>query len=474
MGRGIPPRKRLQIIQLFIRGLSYDQISQQAGVAKGSVANVIDELRSGQHPSLDLTEEIDLIRDLVVTIRRLDLDPSKAVVGLAFFQRLRDLAVEPPELERFIKLWHYLRPAETAAREFTEAAMHLHQLVEKTGRGYEDLVVEYDRLTARYAALRRDADSLKAECTKLENRAKAEQEKVGRLQQERAELERQLTLLNEHVKQQREAVAIADKAVKGLSKQAADLQKQIRTSRNEAGALEKAIATRTATLGELESIGIDVADLRRYEVHMQALAARTGVDGTQLVKRLLDGMEELEGVLRLEDECERLKARAAGLNSVIDEVQVEKRALAGEIAALQREKAELEAHIRSLKMAAVKDLNDLTAAARDGIAKTSRAAREGVEQATHDVRRLAKRAAEVGEQIGGLQGTVSSLRWVGLLQRFLIDPASLTPEEWGELVPLLIPALKAGIEQHSPAIPSAKLLLKILSRLPEQLDGGPK
>ncbi len=63
---------------------------------------------------------------------------------------------------------------------------------------------------------------------------------------------------------------------------------------------------------------------------------------------------------------------------------------------------------------------------------------------------------------------------MGLLQKFLIEPASLTPEEWGELVPLLIPALKAGIEQHSPAIPSAELLLQILSRLPEQLGGGPK
>jgi len=162
------------------------------------------------------------------------------------------------------------------------------------------------------------------------------------------------------------------------------------------------------------------------------------------------------------------------MSKAVEKARTSEKTHLGQVAALSQQKAELEGYIHTLKATVIQDVDAIAAPAIDGIAETNRAAREGVEQAVLDVRRLAKRAEEVGEQIGGLQGTVSSLRWVGLLQKFLIDPASLTPEEWRELVPLLIPALKAGIEQHSPAIPSAELLLKILSRLPEELDRGPK
>lgn len=63
--------KKAQVIKLFLTGLSYDEIGKQAGVAKGSVVNIIDEFREG-YLSLPpgMTEYIDELRHLVVDMKK--------------------------------------------------------------------------------------------------------------------------------------------------------------------------------------------------------------------------------------------------------------------------------------------------------------------------------------------------------------------------------------------------------------------
>ena len=39
---------KMKVVKLFLTGLSYDEIAQQAGVAKGSVVNIVDEFRDGK------------------------------------------------------------------------------------------------------------------------------------------------------------------------------------------------------------------------------------------------------------------------------------------------------------------------------------------------------------------------------------------------------------------------------------------
>ncbi len=43
-------KKRLDIVRLYFGGLSYDEIAARVGVGKGTVANVIAELKVGQLP----------------------------------------------------------------------------------------------------------------------------------------------------------------------------------------------------------------------------------------------------------------------------------------------------------------------------------------------------------------------------------------------------------------------------------------
>ena len=45
-------QKRLSVVRHYFDGLSYGEIARKAGVAKGTVANVIGELKAGHFPQL--------------------------------------------------------------------------------------------------------------------------------------------------------------------------------------------------------------------------------------------------------------------------------------------------------------------------------------------------------------------------------------------------------------------------------------
>jgi len=43
-------RKQVMIVRMYLNGLSYDEIAAKVGVSKGTVANVIAELKAGCFP----------------------------------------------------------------------------------------------------------------------------------------------------------------------------------------------------------------------------------------------------------------------------------------------------------------------------------------------------------------------------------------------------------------------------------------
>ena len=45
-------RKQVMIVRMYLNGLSYDEIAAKVGVSKGTVANVIAELKAGRFPGL--------------------------------------------------------------------------------------------------------------------------------------------------------------------------------------------------------------------------------------------------------------------------------------------------------------------------------------------------------------------------------------------------------------------------------------
>ncbi len=58
-------KKRLNIVTQYLSGLHYDEVADKSGVSKGTVANVVADLRAGRFPeAANGAEHIDLLLEL--------------------------------------------------------------------------------------------------------------------------------------------------------------------------------------------------------------------------------------------------------------------------------------------------------------------------------------------------------------------------------------------------------------------------
>ena len=134
--RETPLKKRMEVLKLYFEGYPYDEIASKVGIAKGSVVNIIKELRDGRYPEFDSALEIvDELRDLAVRIRKKNISISQATIGLKFYEKLS--FVEPSMLESYIRMCEKISPADFPIDKFVNAAISLCKLEEELGKPYD-------------------------------------------------------------------------------------------------------------------------------------------------------------------------------------------------------------------------------------------------------------------------------------------------------------------------------------------------
>jgi transcriptional regulator with XRE-family HTH domain len=175
-------RKQLAIVRLYLSGFSYDEIAAQAGVSKGTVANVIMDLKAGRILNIHETaEQLELLRELAVDLRRLRLNPGQAVAGLAVLSHLQTLGIEPAHVERWAAMCRELAPQGTEAQVFARAALALKELRERTGLSAEALEAKARSLEEEVARLEPLVQKLKGcqqEVKQLEKRRQSLSDEV--------------------------------------------------------------------------------------------------------------------------------------------------------------------------------------------------------------------------------------------------------------------------------------------------------
>jgi len=115
-------------------------IAAQAGVGKGAVANVITELKSGRFLEYgDLSEQIELLRELAVDLKRTRLTLVQAVVGVSVLSRLQELGVEPGEIDDLSALCRILNAAGIDVPFFVRAALSFEEERTRTGLSVDKL-----------------------------------------------------------------------------------------------------------------------------------------------------------------------------------------------------------------------------------------------------------------------------------------------------------------------------------------------
>ena len=170
--REIPLKKRMEVLGLYFEGLSYDEISRKAKVSKGSVVNIVRELREGKYPEFeDLSEIVDELRSLAVEINKNKISVAQAVLGIKFYEKLQKLGIEPKALESYIKMCKSLSP------EFARAAVRLYTLEREFGKRYEEIVEEFEENTSKIRKLYPEIKALEERKRNLENDLKKLEER---------------------------------------------------------------------------------------------------------------------------------------------------------------------------------------------------------------------------------------------------------------------------------------------------------
>ncbi|GAG96111.1 unnamed protein product, partial [marine sediment metagenome] len=161
MAKEIAQSRRLEVLKLYFEGLPYDDIAKKTGVAKGSVAAIVEALRAGEFPQFEhVTDMVNELRELTVSLRKAGITITEAASLFILLKKLFGLGVEPPHLESWVRMCRAVPEGELSRSQIIQAAGKLAELEEK-GLSYDQTLeslrsssAELERLRVELAELR--------------------------------------------------------------------------------------------------------------------------------------------------------------------------------------------------------------------------------------------------------------------------------------------------------------------------------
>ncbi len=143
--REISITKRIKVVKLFLSGLSYDDIAQQVGIAKGSVVYIINEFREGDLPvPPDITEYVDTLRRLVVDIGKNNTSVARVQSCAKLDTKLREMGVSCEQAEMWLDICRDIASPTVSSGKFVAAALELARLEAEHGLTYGEVIADYN------------------------------------------------------------------------------------------------------------------------------------------------------------------------------------------------------------------------------------------------------------------------------------------------------------------------------------------
>jgi len=119
----IPPTSKDTVIQLYLQGLSRNEIASRTGISQGGVSNIIAEWKTAL--GYPLANEL---REFSLTQKRLGINAEQSAMGFILVKIIRDLGVDEDDFRTFISQI-YQRCSEIGLRP-QKIADYAKQLVE--------------------------------------------------------------------------------------------------------------------------------------------------------------------------------------------------------------------------------------------------------------------------------------------------------------------------------------------------------
>ena len=229
-----PFQTRMEVLDLYLQGLSGDKVSESTGVSKGTVISIIKDAREGKYPQLELKGRIDELHNTATRLRKQSLDLTQTRLGFGFLQRLLGLGVELDRLEEWIGFCSEISP--TSPEGFVPAAMELFRVKKETGVSYSELASqvrelagERQRLTAAVADLKaREKKSIELKTTIGEN-----EKRLDELTAKRSKLQAEVDSLDTFIRRQAKSLDIPPEELQTRLAEVINLDAEISSKRNE-------------------------------------------------------------------------------------------------------------------------------------------------------------------------------------------------------------------------------------------------
>lgn len=324
--------KKLEVAQYYILGNLYSDIENRSGVSHGSVVNIVKELECGKLtiPGSSF-DQVDDLRRLSLELKKKNLEPSQALLGILSFDRLRALEVTPELMNKWAELTKRLLPVDFPAKDFIEAALRFDELEKSEGKPFAALAAEYVRL-------KEGVDELKADVNSLTRNKKELIETAGSLRSELGSLERAKDKLENAVEIQTAKLTELKSMTKEREEEGSRLNREIKELQGRRTKLSSEIGGREESLKRVNDIGLSDEDLLRITDFVERTSKNEGISGKELKKRFVSALGLFQEVCGLENQR---KVEVEQVNRLVKKESV----LAGEIAELDKKKGLLEGEI---------------------------------------------------------------------------------------------------------------------------------
>jgi len=305
MSKEITQGKKVMVARLYFEGLSYDDIARKAGIAKGSVAAVVEDLREGELPQFEhLAELLNELRDIVVALRKSKMSSTEAVYLFTMARRLIPLGVEPSQLESWVGMCRSVPEEEFPRSQIIQAATRLAKM-ERQGMSYDEAIDSLKSSLAEVRKLEEKVGSLRAEQTQLEKNAKSLREassslerEVKRLAEEQKGAEKSHDELLSRCHKLEQDIEQRKSVLAPLEKKEGELNKALPQLEATVEALQKELADGAEVMRKIESAGFARDDLAKLNSVLTEIAERHGKDG--VATRFFSHLNNYDSLLGME------------------------------------------------------------------------------------------------------------------------------------------------------------------------------
>lgn len=336
--------KKIEVSQLFILNNSYAEIAKKTEISHGSISAIIKQLLAGQLiiPGVP-SEEVSNLRQLSIYLAKKGLEPSQALLGITLFERFTELGIEPPQFDHWAKLVEMYSPDDFPAKDFFEAALHLHEIEEAEGKPFQEIANEYTTLKQKVGEIESEVESLDGKRKTFTTEVESLTAEVSALEQKKVETESSYNSQCVELEESLAKVVEAQEKHSRLSGEIENLHKEIDKLQLEIGSKEKSFM-------KLQETGLSETDLLHLVKLIEGIAEEENVSADQVKDAFFSSLSQFKNYSGLQkavqEEGETLQATVK-----------QKASLVGEVEELENRKLTLRAEIGASASAAAEQIH---------------------------------------------------------------------------------------------------------------------